>query len=161
MKQQWTTADLCDEHGDAVQACEVQFHSFAKRAAFCGPATTISAFEDNVLARQRLSMPGQGHILIVDGAGSMRCALVGDTLAGLAAQNDWAGIVVHGAVRDTTAVAGIDTGVLACGRSPRKCFTNGHGRENVDLAFGGLRISPGAWIYCDSDGMVVADREIA
>jgi len=156
----WTTADLCDAYGEAVQVCDLQLRHFGNRSAFCGPASTVKVFEDNVLVRQRLSTPGEGRVLVVDGSGSERCALVGDTLAGMAIENGWAGIVVHGCVRDVTALAELDIGVLALGRSPRKCFTKGCGANDVLIEFGAVHFAPGAWVYCDFDGMLVAERQM-
>jgi regulator of ribonuclease activity A len=150
------TADLIDEHGDALQSCDLQFRQFGGRSRFSGRIRTVRCHQDNVLVRQVLSEPGSGQVLVVDGGGSLHTALVGDVVAGLAKGNGWAGLVVHGAVRDTVALATLDIGVKALGSNPRKSAKEGAGEVDVAIAFGGVRFEPGAYLYSDEDGIVVA-----
>jgi regulator of ribonuclease activity A len=150
------TADLIDQHGDALQSCDLQFRQFGDRRRFSGRIRTVRCHQDNVLVRRVLSEPGDGQVLVVDGGGSLHTALVGDVVAGLAQGNGWAGLVVHGAVRDVVALAGLDIGVKALGANPRKSAKEGAGEIDVPVSFGGVRFEPGAHLYSDEDGIVVA-----
>lgn len=154
------TTDLCDAHPD-LQVCEPIFLDFGGELAFCGPIKTLKIFEDNVLVRSVLETPGQGRVLVVDGGGSMRCALVGGNLGVLAVDNGWAGIVVNGCVRDTEELAGQAVGIKALAPHPRKSEKGLHsGHEDRDVQFAGVRFSPGAWLYADGDGIVVSDGPV-
>ncbi len=150
------TADLIDQHGDALQSCDLQFRQFGARPRFSGPIRTVRCHQDNVLIRQVLSEPGNGQVLVVDGGGSLHTSLAGDVVAGLAQGNGWAGLVINGAVRDVVALAGLDIGVKALGSNPRKSAKEGAGEIDVPVSFGGVRFEPGAHLYSDEDGIVVA-----
>ncbi len=155
------TADLCDQHEAQVRAGAVRivapmFRSFGKRCAFNGPIATLKVFEDNALVRSALETPGNGRVLVVDGGGSLRCALVGDQLAQLGQRNGWAGIVVYGCIRDSTAIAEMDIGVFAIGTHPLKSIKKGVGDADVPLIFGGVTFNPGDQLYADADGVVVS-----
>jgi regulator of ribonuclease activity A len=149
------TADLADEIGPEVLSCDVQFRQFGARSEFAGPISTVRCFEDNALLKSVLSAPGEGGVLVVDGAGSLRTALVGDVIAGLACTNGWAGLVVHGTVRDASALRGIDIGLKALGTNPRKSTRTGAGERDVAVSFGGVTFVPGDIAYSDDDGIVV------
>jgi regulator of ribonuclease activity A len=151
------TADLIDQHGAALQSCDLQFRQYGGRRRFSGPIRTVRCLEDNVLIRQALSEPGEGGVLVVDGGGSLHTALVGDIVAGLAQDNGWAGLVINGAVRDVEALGGLDIGIKALGSNPRKSAKAGAGEVGVPVAFGGVRFEPGTHLYSDEDGIVVAD----
>ena len=149
------TADLYDELGDARRACTTQFRSVGGRSAFEGVVATVKVFEDNALVRTVLSEDGAGRVLVVDGAGSLASALVGDLIAELARANGWAGLVVNGAVRDVEAIGGIDLGVKALGTNPRKSSKTGAGQRDVPVTFGGVTFAPGDQLWSDADGIVV------
>lgn len=151
----WATADLVDEHGDAVHSCDLQLRSYGGRARFSGPVRTVRCREDNALVKSVLAGPGAGAVLVVDGGGSLHTALVGDLIAGSAVRNGWAGIVVHGAVRDTAAIAGLDLGVKALGSNPRRSAKTGSGEPDVPVAFGGVVFRPGDQLWADEDGVLV------
>jgi regulator of ribonuclease activity A len=154
------TTDLADAHPQ-VQACEPVFRDYGGRLSFHGPATTVKVFEDNALVRALLEKPGEGRVLVVDGGGSTRCALLGDQLAALGVKNGWAGVVVYGCIRDSEAIGAMDLGVKALGTHPRKSEKGLHsGREDAVLTFAGVTIKPDAWIYADGDGVIVAERAI-
>lgn len=154
------TADLFDSHEDILESCETQFRSYGGRAAFHGPIRTVRCHQDNALLKSILSTPGDGAVLVVDGGGSLRTALVGDLIAGLGVKNGWAGIVVHGAIRDSEAMAGLDIGLKALGSNPRKSTKTGAGEADRPVAFGGCTFTPGHWLYSDADGVVVAPRRL-
>ncbi|SRX92946.1 Regulator of RNase E activity a RraA [Mycobacterium tuberculosis H37Rv] [Mycobacterium shimoidei] len=154
------TADLVDEIGPDVRSCDVQFRQFGARSQFAGPISTVRCFEDNALLKSVLSEPGEGKVLVVDGAGSLHAALVGDVIAELARSNGWAGLVVYGAVRDAAALRRIDIGIKALGTNPRKSTKTGAGERDVELILGGVTFVPGDIAHSDDDGIVVvaADR---
>lgn len=150
------TADLCDANEGRISVVTPMFRSFGGRSAFGGPIATIKVFEDNSLVRSALESPGQGCVLVVDGGGSLRCALVGDQLALLAVRNDWAGIIVYGCIRDSKAIADMDLGVLALGTHPLKSIKKGAGDSDLPVTFGGVTFTPGHHIYADEDGVIVS-----
>ena len=151
------TADLIDRHGDALQSCDLQFRQFGGRSRFSGRVRTVRCHQDNVLVRQVLSEPGEGQVLVIDGGGSLHTSLVGDIIAGLARGNGWVGLVVNGAVRDVVALRELDIGIKALGSNPRKSAKEGTGEVDVAVSFGGVRFEPGAYLYSDEDGIVVAN----
>src|SRR5882672_1981227 len=101
------TADLVDQYGDRAAVCEIEFRQFGGLHDFAGEISTVRCHEDNVLLKQRVAEPGHGRVLVVDGQGSLRVALVGDIVAGLARDNGWAGLLVYGAVRDVASLAAL------------------------------------------------------
>ena len=154
------TADLIDAHGDQLQSCAVQFRQFGRRRMFHGPIRTIRTLEDNALIKQMLATPGLGAVLVVDGGASLRTALLGDVLAGSALRNGWAGIIIHGAVRDVVALGQLDLGIKALGSNPRKSAKLGTGAADCPVEFGGVRFAPGLWLYSDDDGIVVSSAKL-
>ncbi len=155
------TADLMDHFQDELQSCEIQFVNYGGRTKFWGPCRTLRCRNDNVLLRKTLEEKAEGHVLVVDGGGSLQSALMGDIIAGLGHQNGWSGIIIHGAVRDTATLKKIDLGVKALGSNPRKSRKTGDGELDVVVGFGGISVEPGNWIYSDEDGIVVATRELS
>jgi regulator of ribonuclease activity A len=149
------TADLVDDIGPEVRSCDVQFRQFGARTQFAGPISTVRCVEDNALLKSVLSTPGEGGVLVIDGGGSVHTALVGDLIAELARSNDWAGLIVHGAVRDASALRDIDLGIKALGTNPRKSSKTGAGDRDVTVNFGGVEFVPGDIAYSDDDGIVV------
>jgi regulator of ribonuclease activity A len=149
------TADLVDDIGPDVRSCDVQFRQFGARTQFAGPISTVRCVEDNALLKSVLSTPGEAGVLVIDGGGSLHTALVGDLIADLARSNDWAGLIVHGAVRDAAALRDIDLGIKALGTNPRKSGKTGAGERDVTVSFGGVEFVPGDIAYCDDDGIVV------
>ena len=154
------TTDLSDAHPEA-QVAEPIFGDFGGLIAFHGPIVTLKVFEDNALVRALLEEPGQGRVLVVDGGGSARCALVGGNLGQLGVDNDWAGIVVNGYIRDSEEISGQAIGVKALGTHPRKSEKGLHSahRDRV-VNFAGVSFVPGQWLYADADGIVVSETAI-
>jgi len=151
-----STADLCDQYLDQLRVVEPVLVNFGAIGSFYGEVVTIKVFEDNVLVRQTLEENGEGRVLVVDGGGSLRCALVGDKLAALAKNNGWNGIVIDGCIRDSATIADMAIGVKALNVSPVKSMKRGEGRKNVQIHFGGKTINPGDYLYADADGIVLA-----
>ena len=156
----FATADLCDEFGVEVRVAEPGLRDWGGTASFAGPIETVRVLEDNALVRQALEAPGRGRVLVVDGGGSLRAALVGGNLAALAHRNGWCGLVVHGCIRDTAEIAGILLGVRALGAVPRRSAREGAGERDVPVTFAGITFSPGDYLYADADGIVVAERDV-
>jgi regulator of ribonuclease activity A len=150
-----STADTCDEHGDRATVCESAFRQFGGVRHFAGAIATVRCEDDNVLLREQISGPGDGRVLVVDGGGSLRSALVGDMLAQLALDNGWAGLVINGAVRDSSALAGLRIGVTALGTCPRRSAKQGRGEVDVPVSFAGATFAPGDTVVADEDGVVV------
>lgn len=154
------TADLCDAHPDKVKVCQTPFRSFGRVATFHGPIRTLSVLDDNALVRQTLERPGHGAVLVVNGGGSMKRALVGDNLAKLAIDNGWAGIVVHGAIRDSGVINTMEVGLKALGAIPLRADRDAVGEIDIPTAFGGVIFTPGDWLYADEDGVVVSAQRL-
>ena len=157
---QHATADLCDKHIDKLQVAESMFIDFGGLACFEGVIHTLKVFEDNTLVRAALEKDGTGKVLVVDGGGSLRCALVGDNLAALAIQNNWRGMVVYGCIRDSKQIMEMEVGVKAINTNPTKSNKRNEGQENIDVRFAGVDFKPGMYLYSDEDGMVVSEFQL-
>lgn len=147
------TADLVDDIGPDVRSCDLQFRQFGGRSQFAGPISTVRCFQDNALLKSVLSQPSAGGVLVIDGAGSLHTALVGDVIAELARSTGWTGLIVHGAVRDAAALR--DIGIKALGTNPRKSTKTGAGERDVEITLGGVTFVPGDIAYSDDDGIIV------
>lgn len=154
------TADLCDAHPDDVRIAEPLLQSYGGRTFFHGEVQTVRVFEDNVIIRDALSDASDGKVLVVDGGGSLRCALVGGNIAALAADNGWSGIVIYGCVRDIHEIAECDIGVLALASCPKKSTKRGLGDTGFPVHFASADFHPGDFVYADADGLIVASRAL-
>ena len=155
----FATADLCDELGPRARVAEPLFRDFGGERSFHGPIATVRVFEDNVLVREALSEAGRGRVLVVDGAGSVRHALVGGMIAHLAHENGWAGLVVNGAIRDSDEISSASVGLKALATSPRRSEKRGEGERGVPVSFAGVTFESGQPLYADPDGIVVVDED--
>ncbi|MFE9727901.1 ribonuclease E activity regulator RraA [Streptomyces sp. NPDC005794] len=149
------TADLADRFGDRLRVCEVQFTSYGAARSFAGPVRTVSCRDDNALLHELLRTQGDGCVVVVDGGAALLTTLVGDLMAARARDNGWAGLVVHGAVRDTALLSGVQVGVQALGTTPRKSAKEGAGQVDVPVSFGGVTFAPGDILHADGDGVVL------
>lgn len=154
------TTDHCDANEGKVRVVAPMFRSFGGKTRFAGPIRTLKVFEDNSLVRGALETAGNGAVLVVDGGGSMRCAMVGDQLALLGVKNNWAGIVVYGCIRDSGPIASMDIGVFALGTHPMKSVKKGAGDTDLSVTFGGVTFTPGHYLYADEDGVIVSDTPL-
>lgn len=156
------TCDLCDAHkGDSSGAFRVLppvFQAYGGRAAFAGPVRTVKCFEDNTSVKALLEGPGHGAVLVVDGGGSLRRALVGGNIAAAAARNGWAGVVVDGCVRDVAELAATDLGLRALALMPLPTERRQAGQVDVPVQVQGVAVRPGDWLVADADGIVLLDR---
>ena len=150
------TTDLVDAHEDEVWIAEPMFRTFGGILEFDGPIATVKVHEDNALVRKRLEEPGQGRVLVIDGGGSKRSALIGDRLAALGAQNGWKGVIVYGAVRDSLEIGKIAIGCVALATHPKKSAKTGHGYLDIPVTFAGVSFVPGEHVWVDPDGIVLA-----
>lgn len=156
----FATADLCDAFAAAVHLAAPIFRDYGGLSRFSGPIETVRVTEDNALVAQALEAVGEGRVLVVDGGGSLRCALVGGRLASLAHANGWAGLVINGCVRDSAEIGEISVGVRALNTSPMRSGKTGTGQRGGAVSFAGVTFSPGHFLYADEDGIVVADRNL-
>ncbi len=155
------TADLCDEFAAEIQVAEPVFRIYGGRRNFGGQVATLQVFEDNTLLRNLLEEPGLGRVLVVDGGASQRCALLGGNIARLASENGWSGVIINGCIRDRVEVDTTDIGIRALNTCPRKSAKEGQGDKDVDLAFAGMDVSPGDYLFADEDGIVVSGRNLS
>ena len=153
------TTDLSDAHPDAPVLAPI-FRDFGDLTGFHGRVVTLKVYEDNALVRATLETPGAGRVLVVDGGGSLRCALVGDQLAILAHKNGWEGVVVYGCIRDSVDINGIDIGVRALNTHPQKSIKKGAGDRDIAVTFGGVTFNPGEFVYADEDGVLVSGKRL-
>lgn len=149
------TADLYDERGEELQSVSIQFQNIGGHAQFSGPVRTVRCYRDNALLKSILGTPGEGAVLVIDGGGALESALVGDIIAGLGVDNGWAGLVVHGVIRDRVALGELPIGVKALGSNPQKSSKTGAGEADVTVEFGGVSFRPGAMLFSDEDGILV------
>ena len=151
-----STADLCDQYGDQLQVCEPVFESFGARVAFGGPVSTVRCFEDNSRVKEAVESRGEGRVLVVDGGGSRRRALLGGNLGAAAVRNGWAGMIIHGCVRDSRELDDMSLGIRALGAIPLRSDKRGEGELDVPVRFAGVTFRPGDHVYADEDGVVVS-----
>jgi regulator of ribonuclease activity A len=150
------TADFCDEHGDELQICEPAFHAYGGRPAYSGPISTVRCFEDNSRVKEAVDGPGEGRVLVVDGGGSRRRALFGDRLGSAAVRNGWAGVIIHGCIRDSAELGRMDLGIRALGTMPLRSEKRGEGERDIPVRFAGVTFRPGEHVYVDEDGVIVS-----
>jgi regulator of ribonuclease activity A len=154
------TADLYDAHGDQLSVVAPIFRSYGKRSAFAGEIVTLKCFEDNKSVRDVLGREGRGKVLVIDGGGSLRTALVGDLIAQLAVDQRWAGIVVYGCIRDSAEINALNIGIRALATNPTRPVKKVDGQADIPVTFGGVTFRPGQFLYADEDGIVVSAKPL-
>jgi regulator of ribonuclease activity A len=152
----YLTPDLCDAYPERVQAVEPMFSNFGGRDSFGGQIVTVKCHEDNSRVKEQVELDGQGKVLVVDGGGSLRCALLGDQLAEKAAKNGWEGLLIYGCIRDVDSIAQTDLGVQALASHPKKTEKRGVGDLNVAVTFAGVTFKPGDYLYADNNGVIIS-----
>lgn len=151
------TADLLDDNEDkALQIVQPGFFSYGANPRFSGQIVTIKTHEDNSLVRELVAEDGSGKVLVVDGGGSTRCALLGDMLAEKAMKNGWSGLVIYGLIRDSVDINAMALGVKALGTFPLKSVKRGAGLRDEVVHFHDVTFTPGHYVYSDEDGIVVS-----
>ncbi|HNL80428.1 MAG TPA: ribonuclease E activity regulator RraA [Agitococcus sp.] len=152
---QYVTPDLCDAY-PLVRVLTPMFKNFGGRKSFGGQVVTVKCFEDNSRVKELLATEGTGKVLVVDGGGSLRCALLGDMIGESAVKYGWEGVIIYGCVRDVDALAQLDLGVQALAAMPLKSVRKGVGEVGLSLSFGGVIIENGEYIYADNNGVIVS-----
>lgn len=150
------TCDLCDENPQSVRIVEPVFNNYGGRSQFYGEVVTVKCHEDNSVVKENVAKPGDGKVMVVDGGGSLRCALLGDMLAAKAADNGWSGIIIYGCIRDVDEIRNTDLGVQALRTIPIKSNRQGRGDLNIPITFGGVTFNPGEYVYADNNGIIVS-----
>ncbi|HCX88870.1 MAG TPA: putative 4-hydroxy-4-methyl-2-oxoglutarate aldolase [Gammaproteobacteria bacterium] len=156
----FATADLFDYYADELQICEPIFFDFGGNNNFFGPIRTLKIFESFALTKSTLASDGEGHILVIDGGGSLRCAMLGDKLAQLAIDHGWSGVLINGCVRDSAAISALPIGVKALATNPTRPCMQGEGQLDVAVRFAGVTFHPGHFLYADADGVVLSQRNL-
>lgn len=154
------TADLIDDHGEKLELVHLPFRKFGRTPFICGQIETVKCFEDNTALRALLQTPGAGRILVVDGGGSTRIAILGDIIAGFAIDNGWKGLIINGGIRDSVEINDMDIAVFALGTSPVKSAKENWGKSGINISFGGVRFEPGNYIYADADGVLYSQENL-
>lgn len=154
------TADLCDAHSDKIQIVTPGLKHYGRKQQFYGQIVTIKLFEDNSLLRDLLNDNGKGRVIVVDGGSSMRCALLGDMLAGRAVKNGWSGLVINGCIRDSAEINDMDIGIRALGTHPLKSKKRGIGEKELPVNFACTEFKSGYYLYADEDGILVAPLDL-
>ena len=150
-----STCDLYDRFADEVRVVGAQLRDFGGRRAFAGAAVTVKCFEDNSRVKELLDQSGSGKVLLVDGGGSLRCALMGDMIAKAAVRNGWEGVIIDGCVRDVAELASLDIGIKALGATPRKSTRRGEGAVGIAIELGGAQVRNGEHVVADEDGVLI------
>ena len=161
MSNEIITPDLCDEYPELVGVLEPILNTYGGVEAFGGEIVTVKCFEDNSIVKEQVSLPGEGRVIVVDGGGSMRNALLGDMLAEKAAKNGWSGLIIYGCIRDVDVIRQTQLGVKAMNTHPRKTEKRGLGDLNVPVTFGGLTFIPGQYVYADNNGVITSPEKLS
>ena len=159
----FSTANLCDTFWEKhnLQIAESVFNNFGGHSQFSGQITTLKTFEVNVLIAQVLSEKVENRVLVIDGGGSHRCALIDNKLATIASDNGWTGIVVYGCIRDSELIAKLPIGLLALHTHPLQCNKKDHGDRDLLISFAGINFKKNNFLYADRDGMIVSDSMLS
>ncbi len=156
----FTTPDLCDDFPELVRVVDPMFNNFGGNDTFGGEIVTVKCFEDNSLVKENASKPGHGKVMVVDGGGSLRRALLGDLITKDAVKNGWEGFVIYGCIRDVDIIGRLDIGVKALDTVPLKTEKKGIGDLNIAITFGGVTFRPGEYVYADNNGVVVSKEKL-
>lgn len=157
---QYVTPDLCDAYPELVRVVEPMFNNYGGVESFGGEIVTVKCFEDNSKVKQLVDTDGKGKVMVVDGGGSLRHALLGDMLAEKAAKNGWEGIIVYGCIRDVDVIMQTELGVQALATNPLKTDKRDIGDVNVPVKFGGVTFVPGQFVYADNNGVIVSPQKL-
>jgi len=157
---EYNTSELCDIYLEQVDVVEPMFSSYGGRSSFGGQVTTVKCFEDNALIRSVLEGSGIGRILLIDGGGSLRRALIDADIAQLAADNGWEGLIVYGCVRHVDDLDELDIGIQALASIPVGADQQGVGEADVAVNFGGVTFLPEDHLYADNTGVILSPEPL-
>lgn len=162
MKQKvFSTPDLCDAYPDHVRVLQPLFRSYGHKTRFYGRAVTVKCFEDNSRVKELAEADGRGKVMVVDGGGSLRKALMGDLIAAKAVENGWEGCIIYGCIRDVEMIANMVIGIKALNSIPLKTERKGEGEVAIPVTFAGQTIQPGQYIYADENGIIVSSVNLS
>lgn len=156
----YNTSELCDIYHENVNVVEPLFSNFGERTSFGGKITTVKCFEDNGLLYELLEENGRGRVMVIDGGGSVRCALINAELARLAFKNEWEGLVIYGAVRQVDELEELDIGIQAMAAIPVGAESTGSGESDIRVNFGGVTFFSGDHLYADNTGIVLSEEPL-
>ena len=154
------TSDVSDKLHPDVQYLDPVYKNYGAKTSFSGHIVTVKCYEDNSLVEKALKTHGKGSVLVIDAGGSMNCAMLGDKRAADAIKNEWEGILVHGLIRDSATINGMEIGVRALGVCPLKSVKKGAGDSNLTVNFSGVTFTPGEYLYSDEDGVIVIKEKV-
>tara|TARA_B100000953_G_scaffold279137_1_gene255054 strand:+ start:577 stop:1056 length:480 start_codon:yes stop_codon:yes gene_type:complete len=156
---EFTTADLCDEDTN-IQIAEPIFNLYGEKKKFMGKIRTVIAIEDNSYVKELVNTKVDGDVMVIEGKGSTKCALLGDNLAKKASENGWSGFVINGCIRDSEIISSIPIGIKALNAMPKKSNKNNAGEFKKDLNFAGVLFQEGDFLYSDSDGIIISKERL-
>jgi len=156
----YSTPDLCDEFPELVKVVEPVFNSYGGVSTFGGQILTIKCQDDNSLVKEIAALDGTGKVMVVDGGGSMRRALLGDLIAENAVKNGWEGFIIYGCIRDVDIISSLKIGVKALNAVPIKTERKGAGQHNIPVTFAGVTFNPGEFVYADNNGVIVSEKSL-
>lgn len=154
------TPDICDRYESQVTLLDLPLQNYGMRSSFWGEIVTVRCYHDNSKVREVLSQNGKGKVLVVDGHGSRRKALMGDQVAMMAIDNGWEGVIIYGAVRDVVALSQMDLGIKALDACPFKTEKRGVGKVNVALTMHNQMVLPGDYIYANWNGILLSKHAL-
>nr|NIT14486.1 putative 4-hydroxy-4-methyl-2-oxoglutarate aldolase [Candidatus Dadabacteria bacterium] len=157
---EYLTPDLCDKYPELIRVVGPLFKNYGGKSSFGGEIVTIKCHEDNSVVKQTAGTPGQGRVMVVDGGGSLKRALLGDLIASDAIKNGWDGFVIYGCIRDVDAISQMNLGVKALNSIPLKTEKKGIGELNIPVTFGGVTFNPGEYLYADNNGIIVSSKPL-
>lgn len=153
---EYNTSELCNIYADSIDVVEPIFSNYGGRSSFGGQVVTIKCFEHNGLINQLAETDGEGRVLVIDGGGSTRRALIDVYIAEAAAKNGWEGIICYGSVRDVDALEEVDIGIQGIVSIPVGASDELVGESDVAINFGGVTILPDDHIYADNTGIILS-----
>ena len=156
---EFNTADLCDKHSK-IQIAEPIFNLYGKKKKFMGKIRTVIAIEDNSYVKELVNTKVDGDVMVIEGKGSTKCALLGDNLAKIASENGWSGFIINGCIRDSEIISSISIGIKALNTMPKKSNKNNVGEFKKDLNFAGVLFQEGNFLYSDSDGIIISEEKL-
>ncbi len=156
----FSTPDLCDTYPELIRVVDPIFIDYGGISSFGGEIVTVKCFEDNSQVKENAGKPGHGKVMVVDGGGSLKRALLGDLIAEAAYKNGWQGFIIYGCIRDVEIISEINIGVKAINSIPLKTNRRGLGDLNVPISFGGATFTPGEYVYADKTGVIVSSEKL-
>lgn len=153
---EYNTSQLCDTYADLIDVIDPIFSNYGGRHSFGGKVVTIKCFEGTGLIEQIVATDGTGKVLVIDGGGSTRRALIDINIAEVAASNGWEGIICYGSVRDVDTIDEVELGIQGLVSIPVGANDNQFGETDIAINFGGVTILPDDHIYADNTGIILS-----